>query len=47
MTFNRSGFPGHMEPWSAFSDVRVNFCKVYKSLHDAGISPMKVRQLHN
>jgi len=36
MTFNRSGFPGHLEPWSAFSDVRVNFHKVYKALHDAG-----------
>lgn len=36
MTFNRSGFPGHLEPWSQFSDVRVNFFNVYKALHEAG-----------
>jgi pimeloyl-ACP methyl ester carboxylesterase len=36
MTFTRSGFPGHMEPWNAFSDVRVNFHNVYKALHAAG-----------
>lgn len=36
MTFNRTGFPGHLEPWNNFSDVRVNFLKVYKALHQAG-----------
>ena len=36
MTFNRSGFPGHLEPWNQFSDVRVNFLPLYKALHDAG-----------
>lgn len=36
MTFNRSGFPGHLEPWSNFSDVRVNFLNLYKALHNAG-----------
>ena len=36
MTFNRYGFPGHLEPWKNFSDVEVNFIKIYKALHDAG-----------
>lgn len=36
MTFNRYGFPGHLEPWKQFSDVEVNFLKVYEALHQAG-----------
>lgn len=36
MTFSRSGFPGHLEPWSLFAPVDVNFIKIYKALHDAG-----------
>lgn len=36
MTFNRYGFPGHLEPWKSFSDVEVNFIKIYKALHNAG-----------
>ncbi len=35
-TFNRYGFPGHLEPWSNFQDVEVKFGKVYKALHHAG-----------
>ncbi|MEM7050673.1 MAG: alpha/beta hydrolase [Acidobacteriota bacterium] len=33
---NRYGFPGHLEPWSEFAPVEVEFNKVYKALHDAG-----------
>ena len=36
MTFNRYGFPGHLEPWKNFSDIEVNFIKIYKALNDAG-----------
>ncbi|MCV6623314.1 MAG: alpha/beta hydrolase [Cellvibrionaceae bacterium] len=35
MTMNRYGFPGHLEPWSQFNDVTVDFNNVYKALHDA------------
>ncbi len=35
---NRSGFPGHLEPWKnlGFGDFEVNFLPKYKALHDAG-----------
>ena len=36
MTMNRYGFPGHLEPWSQFNDVEVDFNKVYKALYQAG-----------
>ena len=36
MTMNRYGFPGHLEPWSQFNDVEVDFNKVYQALHRAG-----------
>lgn len=36
MTMNRYGYPGHLEPWSQFNDVQVNFLKVYKALYEAG-----------
>lgn len=36
MTFNRYGFPGHLDPWKQFQDVEVNFIKVYEALHKAG-----------
>lgn len=36
MTFNRYGFPGHLEPWSEFSNVEVDFVKIHKAVHDAG-----------
>lgn len=36
MTMNRYGFPGHLEPWRQFSDVTVDFTKVYAHLHAAG-----------
>ena len=36
LTFSRYGFPGHLEPWSQFAPVNVEFNKVYKALHDAG-----------
>lgn len=35
-TLNRYGFPGHMEPFSAFQNVEVKFGLVHKALHDAG-----------
>ena len=37
-TMNRYGFPGHLEPWKSFSDVEVDFNKIYKALHDAGFN---------
>ena len=36
MTMNRYGFPGHLSPWSEFSDVVVEFCNIYKALVEAG-----------
>lgn len=36
LTFSRYGFPGHLEPWSGFAPVNVEFGKVYKALHAAG-----------
>lgn len=35
---NKSGFPGHLEPWKSlgFGDFEVNFLPKYKALHDAG-----------
>lgn len=36
MTFNRYGFPGHLNPWKHFQDVEVNFINVYEALHKAG-----------
>lgn len=36
MTMNRYGFPGHLAPWSSFSDVVVEFGNVYKALVNAG-----------
>lgn len=36
LTMNRYGFPGHLEPWSQFAPVEVEFNKVYKALHEAG-----------
>lgn len=36
LTMSRYGFPGHLEPWSRFAPVEVEFNKVYKALHDAG-----------
>ena len=36
MTFNRYGFPGHLDPWKQFSDIEVNFIKIYEALHKAG-----------
>ncbi|WP_312655423.1 alpha/beta hydrolase family protein [Kluyvera ascorbata] len=38
MPANRSGFPGHLEPWKSlgFGDFEVNFLPKYKALHDAG-----------
>lgn len=36
MTFSRSGFPGHLAPWSEFAPIDVNFLKIHKALHDAG-----------
>lgn len=36
LTFSRYGFPGHLEPWSGFAPVNVEFNKVYKALHEAG-----------
>lgn len=36
LTMNRYGFPGHLEPWSSFAPVEVEFNKVYRALHDAG-----------
>ncbi|MBO9475943.1 alpha/beta hydrolase [Shimia sp. R11_0] len=36
LTFSRYGFPGHLEPWSQFAPVNVEFGKAYKALHDAG-----------
>jgi hypothetical protein len=35
-TLNRYGFPGHMEPFSAFQNVEVKFGLAHKALHDAG-----------
>ncbi|MDA0149644.1 alpha/beta hydrolase family protein [Vibrio sp. LaRot3] len=35
-TFNRYGFPGHLEPWSNFSDVEVDLVKIQAELHKAG-----------
>lgn len=35
-TFNRYGFPGHIEPWSLASDFEVNFIQLYEALHHAG-----------
>lgn len=35
MTMNRYGFPGHLEPWSQFNDVEVDFNRIYKVLHEA------------
>jgi len=39
--FNRSGFPGHLEPWIHIGEaggniIEVNFMPDYKNLHDAG-----------
>lgn len=36
MTMTRCSYPGHLEPWSQFNDVHVNFMKVYQALHAAG-----------
>ncbi|MBE1285675.1 MAG: alpha/beta hydrolase [Rhodobacteraceae bacterium] len=36
LTFSRYGFPGHLEPWSAFAPITVEFNEIYKALHDAG-----------
>lgn len=36
MSGNRYGYPGHLEPWTSFSGVEVNFLPMYKALHDAG-----------
>lgn len=36
LTFSRYGFPGHLEPWSQFAPVNVEFGKAYKALHNAG-----------
>ncbi|MCL6275107.1 prolyl oligopeptidase family serine peptidase [Muricauda sp. 2012CJ35-5] len=36
MTFNRYGFPGHLDPWNQFQDVEVNFLNIYKALNKAG-----------
>ena len=36
MIMNRYGFPGHLEPWSQFSDVKVEFGYIYQALVNAG-----------
>lgn len=36
LTMNRYGFPGHMEPWSQFADIHVEFINIYKALNKAG-----------
>ena len=36
MPCNRSGYPGHLEPWTNFGGFEVNFLPEYKVLHDAG-----------
>ena len=38
MTMNRYGFPGHLEPWRQFSDVEVDFNKIYLALNQAGFN---------
>ncbi|MEH0715255.1 alpha/beta hydrolase [Vibrio owensii] len=35
-TFNRYGFPGHLEPWSLANDFEVNFLHIYEALVHAG-----------
>ncbi|CUH52709.1 alpha/beta hydrolase [Shimia marina] len=40
LTFSRYGFPGHLEPWSQFAPVNVEFGKIYKALHDAGYNAL-------
>ena len=35
-TFNRYGFPGHLEPWNKANDFEVNFIKIHEALHNAG-----------
>ena len=36
MPCNRSGYPGHLDPWKNFGGFEVNFLPEYKILHDAG-----------
>lgn len=36
MTMSRTGYPGDLEPWSAFNPTKVNFHLEHKALHDAG-----------
>ncbi|WP_281638015.1 DUF1330 domain-containing protein [Flavobacterium marginilacus] len=36
MPANRSGYPGHLDPWKIFGGFEVNFLPEYKILHDAG-----------
>ena len=36
MTYNRYGFPGHLEGYGGFGGFEVNFLPDYKNLHDAG-----------
>ncbi len=33
---NRYGYPGHLEPWTSFGGIEVNFLPMYRALHDAG-----------
>lgn len=35
-TFSRSGFPGHLEPWSNFNNTEVDLVKIYAELHKVG-----------
>ncbi len=43
---NRSGFPGHLEPWRQFSDVEVDLVKVQVELHKVGYNVLSY-DMHN
>lgn len=36
LSYNRSGYPGHVEGFKEMGGVEVNFIKDYRALHDAG-----------